>query len=170
MDKIGIFYGSNTGATRRVALTIADKLGVDHSDVHSVAQAAPSTVAPYTTLIFGTSTWGDGDIQDDWADFLDGLQMVDLRGKRVAIFGLGDETMAETFCNGVGEMHRRLADTGAEFIGSYPANVYHFHHSTAISPSGQPYGLLLDQVNHADLTDARIDGWLLGVVRPEPVH
>ncbi len=161
MEKTGIFYGSTTGATEKVAYVIAEKLGIDKADVHNVAQVGPSAVAPYTNLLFGTSTWGDGQEQDDWYDFLDGAQQLDLRGKRIALFGLGDETMAETFCNGVGELHRRLKDTGAQFIGSYPANVYHFEHSDAIGPDGAPYGLLLDQVNHSDLTDGRIDGWLL---------
>lgn len=161
MKKNGIFYGSTTGATEKVAFEIAEKLGIDKADVHNVAETRPSVVGQYTNLICGTSTWGDGQEQEDWYDFLDGLEMVDLRGKRIALFGLGDETMGDTFCNGVGELHRRLADTGAEFIGTYPANVYHFDHSDAVDPDGNPYGLLLDQVNHPDLTDGRIDGWLL---------
>lgn len=157
----GIFYGSTTGATEKVARLVAGKLGVDSSDVHNVADVGPSALGSYTNLIFGVSTWGDGQLQDDWFDFMDGAQQLDLRGKRVALFGLGDETMAETFCNGVGELHRRLKDTGVQFVGSYPANVYNFEHSDAIGSDGQPYGLLLDQMNHPDLTDGRIDGWLL---------
>lgn len=157
----GIFYGSTTGATEKVAREIAKKLNIDSSHVHNVADVAPSTVGEYTNLIFGTSTWGDGQEQEDWFDFLDGAQQLDLRGKRIALFGLGDETMADTFCNGVGELYRRLKDTGAQFVGTYPANVYDFNRSEAIGEDGQPVGLLLDQMNHSDLTDGRIDGWLL---------
>lgn len=160
MKKFGIFYGSSTGTTAHVAHIIAEKLGLDAADVHDVAKTAPSAVGDYENLIFGTSTWGLGEEQDDWRDFLDGVQMIDLRGKRVALFGCGDETMADTFCNGVGELYTRLKDSGAYFIGSYPADVYKFNHSTAIV-DGQPVGLLLDQVNHPELTDGRIDGWLL---------
>lgn len=161
MKKIGIFYGSTTGATEEVAKMIASKLGVAAEDVHDVARTAPSAVGPYDTLIFGTSTWGDGQLQDDWLDFADGVQQLDLRGKRVALFGVGDETMADTFCSGVGELARRLAGTGAELVGSYPADVYDFSHSDAVGADGQPVGLLLDQVNHSDLTEGRVDGWLL---------
>ncbi len=158
--KTGIFYGSTTGTTRKIAETIAERLGVSSDDIHDVANVGPSAVAPYDLLICGTSTWGNGEIQTDWLDFLDGLEMEDLRGKKVALFGIGDETMADTFCSGVGELYKRIKRTGAEFVGSYPANVYKFNHSEAIV-DGAPVGLLLDEVNHPDLTSGRIDGWLL---------
>ncbi|MBD5293755.1 MAG: flavodoxin [Bacteroides sp.] len=160
MMKTGIFYGSTTGTTREVAEIIAKRLGIDAADVHDVAKSAPSAVGGYDLLICGASTWGDGEAQTDWLDFLDGMDMIDLKGKKVALFGCGDETMSDTFCSGVGELYKRLKHTGAEFVGSYPADVYHFHHSDAIV-DGAPVGLLLDQVNHPDLTSGRIDGWLL---------
>lgn len=160
MAKFGIFYGSLTGVTADVAKRIGARLGVDAKDIHDVGNTAPSEVAPYENLIFGTSTWGSGEEEEDWLDFLDGLEVEDLRGKRIALFGCGDETMADTFCSGVGELYKRLKNTGAYFIGSYPADVYTFKHSEAIV-DGKPVGLLLDQVNHPDLTDGRIDGWLL---------
>lgn len=158
--KTGIFYGSTTGTTRKIAETIAERLGVPSDDVHDVANVGPSAVAPYDLLICGTSTWGNGELQTDWLDFLDGLEMEDLSGKKVALFGSGDETMADTFCSGVGELYKRIKRTGAQFVGSYPANVYKFNHSEAIV-DGAPVGLLLDEVNHPDLTPGRIDGWLL---------
>ncbi len=160
--KTGIFYGSTTGTTREIAELIAQHLGVPAEDVHDVAKTAPSAIAPYDLLICGTSTWGNGEIQTDWMDFLDGLDMVDLKGRKIALFGTGDETMADTFCSGVGELYHRLRPTGAEFVGSYPANVYKFNHSAAIV-DGQPVGLLLDQVNHPDLTAPRLDTWLLTI-------
>lgn len=158
--KTGIFYGSTTGTTRKIAETIAERLGVPSEDVHDVANVGPSAVAPYDLLICGTSTWGNGELQTDWLDFLDGLEMEDLSGKKVALFGSGDETMADTFCSGVGELYKRIKRTGTQFVGSYPANVYKFNHSEAIV-DGAPVGLLLDEVNHPDLTPGRIDGWLL---------
>lgn len=160
MKKIGIFYGSNTGVTADIAKSIAQKLQVKDEDIYNVADTAPSVVGEYEDLVFGTSTWGAGEEQDDWFDFLDGLDAVDLRGKRIALFGLGDETMADTFCSGIGEIYKRLKDSGAYFMGSYPADVYKFNHSESIV-NGKPVGLMLDEVNHPELTDGRIDGWLL---------
>ena len=166
MEKTGIFFGSTTGTTEHVAKMIAERAGIRPADIHDVAYTEPSTVGGYDTLVLGTSTWGSGEPQADWLDFLDGLEALDLRGKRISLFGCGDETMAETFCNGVGELYKRLKDTGAEFIGSYPADVYHFTRSSAVGSDGVPVGLLLDQVNHLDLTPGRIDGWLLTVAAP----
>lgn len=162
MKKFGIFYGSMTGTTADVANRIAAKLGIDKEDVHNVATTAPSTVGDYENLIFATSTWGSGDVEEDWLDYLDALKAMDLRGHRIALVGVGDETMADTFCSGVGIIYDKLKDSGAYFIGSYPADVYKFNHSDAIV-NGEPIGLLLDETNHADLTDGRIDGWLLTI-------
>lgn len=161
--KTGIFYGSTTGTTRDVAERIARKMGIDPADVHDVAKTAPSAVAPYDLLVLGTSTWGAGEEQTDWYDFADGLRQMDLRGKKVALFGVGDETMSDTFCSGMGELYDTLQPTGAYFIGSCPADVYSFSESKAIGPDGNPVGLMLDETNHPDLTDGRIDGWLLNV-------
>lgn len=164
MKKYGIFYGSTTGTTASVAKRIAKKLNVQDENIHNVADTSPSAVGDYENLILGTSTWGTGEEQDDWFDFLDGLEMEDLRGKRIALFGVGDETMADSFCSGIGEIYKRLKNTGAYFEGSYPADVYRFKHSEAIV-DGEPIGLMLDEVNHPDLTDGRIDGWLLTLAR-----
>lgn len=90
--------------------------------------------------------------------------MMDMRGKRIALVGVGDETMTDSFCSGVGKLYQRLNHTGAYFIGTYPADVYNFKHSDAIV-DGKPVGLLLDEVNHPDLTDGRIDGWMLTLPR-----
>ena len=168
MKKIGIFYGSSTGATRHVAYEIARTLGVPDNDVHDVAKSAPSEVAPYDLLVMGTSTWGDGDMQDSWYDFSDGLQALDLHGKEIALFGLGDETMAYTFCNAVGDLYDRLQDTGAEFIGEYPADCYDYTCSNA-ERDGHIVGLLLDNVNHENLTAERIKGWAAEIKRESPV-
>lgn len=162
MKKFGIFYGSSTGVMADVARRIASKLNIPADDVHDVAKTAPSAVGDYVNLILCTSTWGLGDEQEDWFDFLSGLEMIDLRGKRIALVGIGDETMADSFCSGIGRLYSRLKNSGAYFMGSYPADVYHFNHSDAII-NGQPIGLMLDEVNHPELTDGRIDGWLLTI-------
>jgi flavodoxin I len=158
MKTIGIFYGSSTGVTGEVAADIAKALNVAESDVHNVANTAPSAVAPYDVLILGSSTWGAGDLQDDWYDFLDGLEILDLKGKKIALFGCGDDTMSDTFCSAVGEIYNRLQKTGAQFIGAFDANVYDFSNSGAFI-DGVYVGLLLDQVNHEELSADRIKAW-----------
>lgn len=159
MKKIGIFYGSNTGMTAEVADEIAALLGVAKDDIHNVADSAPSDVAPYDVLLLGASTWGNGELQDDWYDFVDGLEAVELKGKKIALFGCGDETMSDTFCGALGELYNRLQKTGAKFIGAFDASVYDFDNSPAFI-DGVYVGLCLDQVNKEELTPGRIKEWV----------
>ncbi|MDE7154687.1 MAG: flavodoxin domain-containing protein, partial [Muribaculaceae bacterium] len=97
MKKTGIFYGSTTGTTKEIAYKIGKLLNIDEKDIHNVANSKPSDVDPYEVLILGSSTWGKGQLQKDWYDFMDGLEALYLKGKKVAIFGCGDETMGDTF-------------------------------------------------------------------------
>ena len=158
MKKIGIFYGSTTGTTKDVAKKIGEQLGVKPEDIHDVASAAPSMVGDYDVIIIGASTWGDGDLQDDMATFLDGMQAMDLREKEVAIFGCGDESMAQTFCNSVGEIYHRLHDAHPTFIAPFNNKGYDYSHSES-DVKGMIVGLCIDEVNHPEETDARIKAW-----------
>lgn len=160
--KTGIFYGSSTGYTADVANRIARNLGVKLADVHDVSNTAPSAVGDYDILIMGASTWGSGDLQSDFEDFLDGVKALDLTGKMAAVFGCGDDTMADTFCAGVGEIYRRLAETGATMIVPFNADGYNFRTCPAII-DGVCVGLVLDEVNHEALTDGKIRDWTLEI-------
>lgn len=160
MKKIGIYYGSTTGTTEDIAYKIAKLLNVDDHDVHDVGSSAPSSVADYDVLVFGTSTWGDGDLQDNWEDFVAGVEELALPDKKIALFGCGSTRHSDTFCNGVGTLYNRLQKTGAEFVAPYNTIGYEFDKSTA-KPEGalEAVGLLLDENSHADLTPERLKGW-----------
>lgn len=158
MAKIGIFFGSSTGYTADVAFRIAKALGVEIADVHDVANTAPSVLGDYDVLVLGTSTWGAGDLQDNWEDFIAGAEELYLKGKKIAIFGCGDENMSDSFCNGIGDIYRRLQGSGAEFIAPYDADGYNFKHSDA-QVDGVFVGMPIDEINHADLTDGKIAEW-----------
>lgn len=158
MKKIGIFYGSSTGYTADVAARIASALDVRLADVYNVATTPPSKIGDYDLIILGSSTWGDGDVQDDFADFLDGIAAMDLADKQLAIFGCGDQTMSQTFCNAVGAIYRRMKGSGAKIIGAFDAEGYDFENSAA-EVDGKFVGLVLDEINHPDLTDGRIRKW-----------
>lgn len=108
MEKIGIFYGSTTGITESVAYRLAELMHVKKEDIHDVARSKPSEIGQYELLLLGSSTWGSGDLQDDWYDFLDGIETLDLKDKTIALFGCGDQSMSDTFCNAVGTIYHRL--------------------------------------------------------------
>ena len=103
MKKVGIFYGSTTGATEGVAETIAARLGVASEDIRNVGTTKVDEVDKYDVLLLGSSTWGIGELQDDWNDFLDKLKAKNLSGKTVAIFGCGDSaSFGGSFCDAIG--------------------------------------------------------------------
>ena len=108
----------------------------------------------------GTSTWGFGDLQDDWQTALDGLADLDLNGKKVAYFGTGDqETFPDTFIDGIGIIHEEIEKTGATVIGYTSTDGYSFSGSRALVDDSQFLGLAIDEVNQSDLTDERVEAW-----------
>ena len=158
MKKTGIFYGSTTGTTKDIALQLAARFNIHIDDVHDVSNTAPDAVGAYDFLIMGTSTWGAGEIQDDWYDFLSGVESLDLKGKTIALYGVGDESMTDTFCDGLGELYQRLTATGAKFVGQTDTTGYEFNKSRALH-DGKFVGLVLDEVNKPDLCDLKLTAW-----------
>lgn len=159
MKKTGIFYGSSSGTTEDIAQRIASRLGVETTDIHNVGDAPASAAEAYEVLILGTSTWGVGDLQDDWDSFLPKLKKVDLSAKTIALFGTGDSSsFSDTFCDGMGIIYNQLKATGAAFSGAVSTDGYSFDDSVAAA-DGSFVGLALDEVNESELTDKRILQW-----------
>ena len=159
MKKYGIFYASAAGHTTEAARSIAKHLGIAPEDIHDVASAAPSLLGEYETAILGSPTYGAGTMHPRMADFIDGAQGLFLKGHRLAFFGTGDDTMTHSFCSTVGDMARALSATEAEQVGQFDARGYIFDDSRAEIAPGVYAGLLLDYVNHADLSEDRIARW-----------
>ncbi|MCR4583982.1 MAG: flavodoxin FldA [Prevotella sp.] len=157
MNKTIVVYGSSTGTCEAIAEKIASRLGVECLNVQDLTAAI---VAENQNLILGTSTWGAGELQDDWYDGLSVLQDADLGGKVIALFGCGDaESYSDTFVGGMGELYDGIKDSGARFIGEVSTDGYSFDDSAAVV-DGKFIGLALDDINEDDKTDARIDAWL----------
>jgi len=160
MKKTGIFYGSSTGTTEDIAKRIAAKLGVDSSDIFDVADVDADAIDPYEAVLFGSSTWGAGDLQDDWEDFIKKVAKADLSAKTVAIFGTGDaSSFSDTFCDAIGTIYQAAKSAGATIIGFVSIDGYSFDDSTAVI-DGNFVGLPLDELNEDSKTDSRIDAWV----------
>ncbi len=158
MKKTIVVYGSSTGTCESIANTIAEKLGVEAIDV---AGFSAETVAENDNLILGTSTWGAGELQDDWYDGVKVLRDADLSGKTVALFGCGDSaSYPDTFCGGLKEIYD--AAEGANILPGVSTDGYSFDDSEAVV-DGKFVGLALDDVNEDDQTESRIDAWLEAV-------
>ena len=156
MAKIGIFYGSTTGVTEEVANKISEKL--DNADVHNIAGNLEK-MNDYDVLVMGTSTWGYGDLQDDWQGVLDDMPSLNLSGKKVAYFGTGDQSsFSDTFIDGIGIIHEKIKDSGVTLIGETETDGYTFDGSRGVE-DGKFLGLAIDEVNQSDLTDERVEKW-----------
>ncbi len=158
MNKIGIFYGSSVGNTRWVAEKLQDL--ISNSDLIAVERAGKDDIEKYDFLIFGTSTWGVGSLQDDFETFVNTLLNCNLQNKKVALFGLGDQyTYPDTYCNGMGKLYETIKDKGCTFIGQWPTDSYDFSESLAVV-NDEFVGLALDEDNEPDLTDYRLKEWV----------
>jgi flavodoxin I len=114
----------------------------------------------YDVLILGSSTWGEGELQDDWYDVIDRLSGLDLKGKKVALFGTGDQkSYPDTFVDALAELKEKLAGTGAAFIGAWPVEGYDYDSSRS-EEDGMFVGLALDDDNQPDKTEERIAEWV----------
>ena len=159
MSKIGIFYGSSTGNTQDAAETIANKLEVAPSDVHDVSSASADFFG-YDVLLFGSSTWGIGDLQDDWEGFIGKASSADLAGKKIALFGCGDSSSySDSFCDAVGKIHQAIEGKGCTIIGKLSSDGYSYSSSEAFV-DGKLVGLLLDIENESNKVEEQISAWV----------
>lgn len=158
MKKIGIFYGSSTGNTEVVAEKLKALFGKD-AETRNIDIASKEDLEGYDYLIFGTSTWGIGDMQDDWEDFVEVLEEANFGKKKVALFGLGDQlNYRESFVDGMGAIYDAIYDR-VDIVGAWPLDGYRFKESAAVK-NGKFVGLPIDKENQAELTDERLREWV----------
>ena len=160
MKKVAILYGSSAGHTESVAIKIKNTIGVNVAVIFNVSDFPVSVLKEYNNLILGISTWGIGELQDDWEEFLPELARADLEGKIIALFGLGDaESYPDSFVDGMGAIYTDIKDKGCTIVGQVDAADYSFEASKAVY-EGRFIGLPLDEENESDLTESRLGKWL----------
>ncbi len=164
MDKTAIIFGSTTGMTEDIANKIASQLNISKDNVYEVAKITPEIISKYDVLLLGSSTWGSGELQDDWYDGVEVLKKSDLNGKKISFFGTGDsESYSDTFCDAIGLIYKEIKSSGATFIGQVDASEYTFDDSIAVE-NGKFVGLALDETNESNKTDDRINRWIKSLV------
>lgn len=157
MAKIGVFFGSSTGNTEDAAKEIAQQLGGEATEISSTSE---DEILACDYIVFGVSTWGAGDLQDDFDDFMSTLEGMDFSGKKVAVFGLGDqEGYPDTFIDAVGIVAKAVKSAGGELVGAVATDGYEYDSSEA-EEGGKFLGLPLDEDNQSDLSAERISAWV----------
>ncbi|MGF1741121.1 flavodoxin FldB [Vibrio profundum] len=159
--KIGLFYGSTTCYTEMTAEKIRAILGEELVDLHNVKDSSLTLMQDYDLLIVGISTWDFGEIQEDWNEIWSDIATVDLTGKQIALFGLGDqEGYGEWYLDAMGLLHDQLKQVGAQFVGYWPNQGYTFDASKALIEGGNRFvGLALDEDSQYEQSEERIATW-----------
>jgi flavodoxin I len=174
MNKIGLFFGTETGTTRLIAKKIQKLLGDEiASKPVNVNRIAPAEMLQYDALILGTPSYGveqipgrsAGCLESSWEEFLAQMNQPDFSGKRIALFGLGaQERYPERFASSLMRLHEVFKGYGAEIVGGWSTQGYTFEQSAAVV-DGRFVGLVIDQRTQSMYTDERIEAWL-AVVKP----
>ncbi|MCG5239660.1 flavodoxin FldA [Azospirillum doebereinerae] len=154
---ITVIYGSDSGATKQVASRIAKKIQGIALDIKA---ANVSDFENSDLLILGAPTYGNGDLQSDWDANLETLKSANLTGKKVALFGTGDQVnYPESFVDAMGILYDHVVAQGAVVVGFTDTDGYDHSASTA-ERDGRFVGLALDQDNQSSRTDKRITAWI----------
>lgn len=152
-----LFYASSTGNTKDIAKKIAKNL--DINDIFDIGSGNILLARNYDKLIFGSSTWGEGELQDDWEESWEQFKSLNFEGKTVALFGLGDQdSYSDNFVDAMGMIYQVVILGGGNVIGFWSTANYDFEDSIA-QIGDQFVGLALDEDNQPELSDERIQEW-----------
>ena len=84
---------------------------------------------------------------------------MDLKGKKVAIFGLGDQVRyPENFADGIGLLAEVFEEDGAALVGFTSSEGYTFERSRALR-GNLCCGLVIDLDNQSDQAKKKIKDW-----------
>eukprot|EP00536_Pseudo-nitzschia_multiseries_P010500 jgi/Psemu1/26126/gm1.26126_g len=163
LEATTIWYSTSTGNTETVAGYIAEAAG--GIDLNDIGDASDSEITGSDGLIIGAPTWHTGADEQrsgtSWDDWLyDTLPNLEIDGKKVAIFGVGDQqSYGDNFCDAAGELYDLFTAKGAKVFGMTSQEGYEHIESKAVR-DGKFCGLMCDEDNQYDLSEDRSKAWV----------
>lgn len=152
-----IFFASSTGNGEEIASKISSNL--NDIEVFDLAGTKVEKMNNYDKLILGGSTWGDGELNDDWEDAWADFCKLDFSNKTIALFGLGDqESYSDEFSSALGIIYEQVKSMNANIIGFTSTQGYH-HDASKAQIDDKFVGLVIDEDNQDDLSEERILNW-----------
>lgn len=164
MNKILIVFWPLGGNAEMAANAIASKFAGSNTVLKPVSEVTIGELTAADFVIAGGSTvgagkWQDANSSNKWSQFFKDLPQGCLAGKKLALFGLGDQILyPDNFVDGLGVMKAEFAKTNAEFVGEWPIDGYKFTDSQGVE-NNQFVGLALDEDRQPELTQERIQTW-----------
>ncbi|GAA5316482.1 MAG: flavodoxin FldB [Candidatus Pelagadaptatus aseana] len=163
---IGLFYGSSTCYTEmageKIQQAFSQTPGAPAVDTFNITDTPIVEAGFYDFIIFGIPTWDYGELQEDWEEIWDDIDELDLTGKKVAVYGMGDqEGYPEWFVDAMGYLYHKARKCGAEMVGHWPNQGYEFEASKALTTDQSHFvGLALDDETQFEQSDDRIRQWV----------
>ena len=160
MNKTAIIYSYNTKKTSKIATMIQEGFNDPAIEMLNAEEITADVFLSFDHIIMGVATWFDGELPNFWDEFVPALEELDLTGKKIALFGLGDQKgYPENFLDGVGIMAKILEEQGATLVGFTSSEGYEFESSTALR-NDLFMGLAIDFENQGSMNKERVDAWV----------
>jgi flavodoxin I len=160
MNKTAIIYSFNTVKTSKIAEKIKEAFNSDEIEMLNAEEITLDKFLAFNNLILGVPTWFDGELPNYWDEFVPDIEEMDLTGRKIAIFGLGDQkNYGENFIDGVGILGELLEERGAKLVGFSSIEGYSFEKSRALR--GDKFiGLAIDYENQGSKNKERVTQWV----------
>ena len=156
--KIGLFYGSAHGDTKRTAELIKKKFG-GRVRLHDITASSAEELKRYNLLIMGLPTYHVGEMEDHWYRFLPQLDAVDFHNKKVALFCLGSQMFPMSFAGAMAILYKTLKTKWATLVGACKTEGYLWKKSEAMT--GNVFcGLIIDELIEPEETNTRVSAWV----------
>ena len=160
MNKTAIIYSYNTKKTSKIATMIQEGFNDPAIEMLNAEEITADVFLSFDHIIMGVATWFDGELPNFWDEFVPDLEELDLKGKKIALFGLGDQKgYPENFLDGVGIMGELLEEQGVTLVGFTSSEGYEFESSRALR-NDQFMGLAIDYENQGSMNKHRVAAWI----------
>ena len=160
MNKTAIIYSYSTKKTGKVAESIREAFNDEQVQMINAEEISEELFISFDHIIMGVPTWFDGELPNYWDEFVPALEDLDLTGKKIALYGLGDQKgYPENFVDGMGIMAEILEEQGATLVGFTSTAGYEFESSRAVR--GEQFaGLAIDYENQGSMNRERVASWV----------
>ncbi len=120
MKKVAIIFGStmgNTESASQIIETAISNKGLATTLMNVAGLAVNELEKDCDLILLGSSTWGDEEIelQEDFAEFYENMDQVNLANRKFAVFGCGDRSYTH-FCGAVDAIEQKVEQTGGTLV------------------------------------------------------
>ncbi|HHE37823.1 MAG TPA: flavodoxin [Candidatus Cloacimonetes bacterium] len=121
MEKVIIIYSNTISETVELVGYLCRairKAGVCDVTIKKITETDINDLYNYDKILLASAICGNDQLQNEFIDFYEEMKGLDLIGKKVAAFGIGDNSMS-CFCSVNTILEDRLKRCGAEIISGF---------------------------------------------------